>query len=162
MEYTPSQWPRGGGLEEVEPSSYVPVGWSGAKGWMETDDAHADNFYRVIQVGTTMGLSASLLDSMATWGDSMWPNGDWENLVDYTPSGNTPPTASFGFDVDGLTVAFTDQSSDSDGTVAVHSWDFGDGGTSDLNDPVYSYGAAGSYTVPQTVTDIDVATATVV
>jgi hypothetical protein len=53
---------------------------------MEDDQAYADNFYRVIQVGTTMGLSASLLDSMATWGDSMWPNGDWEAAT----QGETP------------------------------------------------------------------------
>ena len=75
---------------------------------------------------------------------------------DYTvaPS-NTAPTANFTSAVNGLTVAFTDTSTDpqGNGTIASHSWNFGDGTTSTATNPSKTYGAAGSYTVSLTVTD---------
>ncbi len=71
---------------------------------------------------------------------------------------NKPPVADFSFEATGLTVSFTDASTDTDGTVVSQMWDFGDGnGTGDLN-PVHSYTAAGTYTVILTVTDDDGAT----
>ena len=39
---------------------------------------------------------------------------------------NVPPTASFTYEDTGLEVAFTDTSTDPDGTVDAWSWDFGD------------------------------------
>jgi PKD repeat protein len=67
---------------------------------------------------------------------------------------NIPPTAAFTWGVNNLDVQFTDQSNDSDGLVSAWDWDFGDGSgsTSDQN-PAYSYGLAGTYTVMLTVTD---------
>jgi PKD repeat protein len=56
-----------------------------------------------------------------------------------TPTSGQPP----------LTVNFTDQST---GTVTGWSWDFGDGGTSTLQNPSYTYNSAGVYTVSLTVT----------
>ncbi|WP_407356085.1 LamG-like jellyroll fold domain-containing protein [Methanolobus sp. WCC5] len=53
------------------------------------------------------------------------------------------------------TVVFTDQSSDTDGTIVVWSWDLGDGNTSTAQDPSHQYSAAGTYTVSLTVTDDD-------
>ena len=41
--------------------------------------------------------------------------------------GNNLPTAGFSFGVAGLDVAFTDTSTDSDGSITAWSWDFGDG-----------------------------------
>lgn len=75
---------------------------------------------------------------------------------------NTPPTASFTYfpsspTVDN-TIQFTDQSTDSDGTIASWFWDFGDGLTSTLQNPTHQYSAAGTYTVTLTVTDDDGAT----
>ncbi|GAB4315203.1 MAG: hypothetical protein Kow0069_16940 [Promethearchaeota archaeon] len=49
-------------------------------------------------------------------------------------------------------VAFSDASDSSEGIVS-WSWDFGDGATSDLRDPVHAYLAPGNYTVTLTVTD---------
>ncbi|MBO7942728.1 PKD domain-containing protein, partial [Streptomyces sp. S9] len=46
------------------------------------------------------------------------------------PGGNTAPVANFSSSASGLTVSFTDSSTDSDGTIASRSWDFGDGTTS--------------------------------
>jgi PKD repeat protein len=67
--------------------------------------------------------------------------------------GNVAPTANYSFSVSGLTATFTDASSDSDGTIASRSWNFGDGGTSTATSPSRTYAAAGTYNVALTVTD---------
>jgi len=63
-------------------------------------------------------------------------------------SGGTPPTASFtGSPTNGvqpLNVAFTDTSS---GSPTSWAWNFGDTGTSTLQDPSHTYTTAGVYTV---------------
>jgi len=71
----------------------------------------------------------------------------------FSPSSNSPPTAAFTYGVDGLTVSFTDQSSDIDGGVTTWSWSFGDGSTSTAQHPVHTYAAGGAFTVTLTVTD---------
>jgi vibriolysin len=75
-------------------------------------------------------------------------------------SANTPPTANFTSSASGLTVQFTDTSTDTDGTIASRSWNFGDGTTSTAASPSKTYAAAGTYTVTLTVTDDDGATNT--
>ena len=67
--------------------------------------------------------------------------------------GNNPPVANFTSTASGLSVSFTDTSSDSDGTIASRSWNFGDGTTSTATNPSKTYSAAGTYTVALTVTD---------
>ncbi len=59
------------------------------------------------------------------------------------------PVANFTFTVDGLTVSFNSTSTN----AITHEWDFGDGQGSFEEDPVYTYGAAGNYTVKLTVTN---------
>ncbi len=76
------------------------------------------------------------------------PRGDNE-----IPSGN--PVADYTFSVDKLEVSFTDKSTDSDGSIVSHQWDFGDGNTSISRNPVHSYATAGNYEVELTVTDDD-------
>jgi subtilase family serine protease len=66
---------------------------------------------------------------------------------------NNPPVANFGDVVSGLTVNFTDSSTDSDGSIASRSWNFGDGTSSTATNPSHTYAAAGTYNVTLTVTD---------
>jgi len=57
-----------------------------------------------------------------------------------------------------LTVEFTDQSRPGETPITAWEWDFGDGATGPenvLQNPVHTYGTAGSYTVSLTVTDED-------
>ena len=68
-------------------------------------------------------------------------------VADFTYSPSNPGTYE--------TVTFTDQSSDSDGTVVGWSWNFGDGDTSADRNPLHQYSAAGNYTIILTVTDDD-------
>ncbi len=74
-------------------------------------------------------------------------------------SANTSPKADFTFSPQfplvGETVYFSDQSTDSVGTISSYSWDFGDGSTGSGSRVSHSYGSDGSYTVTLTVTDDD-------
>lgn len=76
--------------------------------------------------------------------------------VSVTP--NQAPTADFDVSCTELACSFTDDSSDSDGSIASRSWDFGDGATSTATNPDHTFGAAGSYDVVLGVTDDDGAT----
>ena len=73
-----------------------------------------------------------------------------------TPSVNIPPIASFTYNPinpnPGDNVQFTDTSID-DGTIVSWSWEFGDGNTDNVQNPIHTYIASGSYTVNLTVTD---------
>jgi len=68
-------------------------------------------------------------------------------IADFAFSPSNPSTAD--------TVQFTDASTDPDGTVVSWDWDFGDGGTSTLKNPSYSFSDDGTFTVILTVTDDD-------
>lgn len=87
-----------------------------------------------------------------TWRDSF--SGTCNNAV----PGNAPPSADFSFAAQGLTVDFTDNSSDADGAIVSRSWDFGDGQDATTANPEHTYAAAGSYEVTLTVTDDEGAT----
>ena len=76
--------------------------------------------------------------------------------------GNVAPTASFSFTCTNLECIFDgSDSSDSDGSIAAWSWDFGDGATGSGETANHTYAAAGSYSVTLTVTDDDGATGSV-
>jgi fibro-slime domain-containing protein len=64
-----------------------------------------------------------------------------------------PPTADFSYGANGLAVTFSDQSIDVGGTIGTWTWDFGDGATSTLQNPVHTFPAEGMYTVTETVVD---------
>jgi PKD repeat protein len=75
---------------------------------------------------------------------------------------NQSPAADFSATCSDLTCAFTDLSSDPDGSVVGWSWEFGDGGTSSAQNPTHSYAAGGTYTVTLTAIDDDGATSAAV
>lgn len=59
-----------------------------------------------------------------------------------------------------LNVSFLASGSDSDGTIAGYTWDFGDGGSSSQSNPSHVYSSAGTYIARVVVRDDDGATAT--
>ncbi len=76
-----------------------------------------------------------------------------EQITVTAPADNEPPVASFTPNCTDLVCDFTDTSDDSDGTIVSWQWDFGDGGTSAVQNPSHTYEAAGTYTVTLSVTD---------
>jgi PKD repeat protein len=87
---------------------------------------------------------------------------DMAAVTDYvdgveTGSGSTTPpvapVADFSASCTALSCAFTDGSSDADGTIASRTWTFGDGTTSSAQDPVHEYDASGTYAVTLAVVD---------
>lgn len=68
-------------------------------------------------------------------------------------SGNRKPATAFGRSANGLTINFTDTSTDSDGSIGSRNWNFGDGGSSTQTNPAHAYSLAGRYTVKLTTTD---------
>ena len=67
---------------------------------------------------------------------------------------NEAPDVNFTFQTDNLNVIFdAGLSEDSDGSIEVYSWDFGDGETGEGESVSHTYGEAGTYNVTLTVTD---------
>jgi hypothetical protein len=70
---------------------------------------------------------------------------------------NQLPSVDFSFSPEsptaGQTVQFTDKSKDPDGKIVAWKWNFGDGGTSELQNPTYVYRTPGTFTVTLIVTD---------
>jgi PKD repeat protein len=67
--------------------------------------------------------------------------------------GGGTPAANFSDTISGLTVNFTDSSTDTGGSISSHAWTFGDGSTSTATSPSHTYAAAGTYSVTEKVTD---------
>lgn len=87
MEYSTSEWPRGEQHWEMEPANYKPQFSNDNGDIFEDRFNYADNFYRIVPEFLDRGVAPSLMDSLANWGESLWPLGDWEDLVDYTDTG---------------------------------------------------------------------------
>jgi PKD repeat protein len=80
------------------------------------------------------------------------------NNVTVAAAANTLPTAGFTYSCTATNCAFTNASTDTDGTIASYAWDFGDptsgaANTSTAEDPTHTFSSAATYTVTLTVTD---------
>ncbi|QSQ19106.1 discoidin domain-containing protein [Pyxidicoccus parkwayensis] len=104
---------------------------------------------------STAGISGGFMwlydDIQACW--SQGTTAQYAAAINTAVSGNSPPVANFSVNVSGLTATFTDASTDSDGTIASRSWNFGDGTSSTATNPSRTYATAGNYNVSLTVTD---------
>lgn len=96
-------------------------------------------------VSDNAGLDTGMLNS---WDLTLTALSD-----DGTPPGPVAPVADFSFVTSGLSVNFTDMSTDADNDISSWSWDFGDGNVSTEASPSHSYASAGSYNVSLTTTD---------
>lgn len=96
-------------------------------------------------VSDNAGLDTGMLNS---WDLTLTALSD-----DDTPPGPVAPVADFSFVASGLSVNFTDMSTDADNDISSWSWDFGDGNVSTEASPSHSYASAGSYNVSLTTTD---------
>jgi PKD repeat protein len=63
------------------------------------------------------------------------------------------PVANFTATTSGLTVTFTDTSTDPGGSISSRVWSFGDGGRDTAANPVHTYTNPGTYSISETVTD---------
>ncbi len=89
-------------------------------------------------------------------GNSVTPYSSYGSLGQYFINGNVTASAlraDFTYTTSGLTAAFTDASTDTDGTINSWTWTFGDGISSYTQHPSRTYANGGSYTVTLTVTD---------
>ena len=119
----------------------------------------ASDFHDITS-GNNGGETASAGYDLATGRGELIISGAANDIGGGSPPANVPPVANFSDSISGLSVNFTDSSSDSDGTIASRSWNFGDGSTSTATNPSHTYAAAGTYSVSLTVTDNSGATNT--
>lgn len=121
----------------------------------------ASGVYAIRQALIDAGKAQTDIEGLKVQND---PDNNTEKLgwagTGASPS-NQYPVAEFTFSVDGLTVYFTYQSIDYDGTITARSWNFDDGSTSDETNPSHTFAAVGTYSVSLTVTDDDGATSSV-
>ena len=127
-------------------SAVAALVWSANTGWSNAQIRDA--------------LQRTALDLGTAGRDSTYGYGlvQAKSALDYLQGGstpNTPPTASFTYSCSGLACAFTSTSSDSDGTIALYAWNFGDGTSSSSQNPSKTFAADGAYSVMLTVTDND-------
>ncbi len=105
-------------------------------------------------VSTTPSLGQHFYYARITQDDGkiLWSAPVWVNQTNSAPS-NVAPVANFNSATSGLSVNFSNSSTDSDGSITGHLWSFGDSSTSTSVNPVKTYAAAGTYNVSLTVTD---------
>ncbi|GFJ77078.1 OmpL47-type beta-barrel domain-containing protein [Phytohabitans houttuyneae] len=96
---------------------------------------------------------------MIEWGTGFGGNNDNSGVyrIDYIAADRAPIAVASAEPTSGqppLTVQFSSEGSrDPDGGALTYAWTFGDGGTSDQQNPSHQYTAAGNYTAQLTVTN---------
>ena len=107
---------------------------------------------------------ASIFAGIHNAGGTQAPPHDAEPVDPFEPPSNEAPNADFDFTYPAYTgnaVHFTDLSTDSDGNIVSWHWNFGDGTTSNEQNPSHVYNSRNEYSVTLTVTDNDGASSSV-
>jgi len=131
--------------------------------WVSTNSnaayysANGGQGWAVLDIGSSgPGLFSAIAASPA--GDA-WTVGN-DGIIEHfsgppPPPQNQPPSASFVYSSTGLSLDFTDTSSDLDGTIVSWFWNFDDGTTSTEQNPLHTYLTPDTYWVELSVTDDD-------
>jgi PKD repeat protein len=138
---TPVSYSHEGVISMATDNSYLYIGM-GAEFSYYTPTGGTGKVYKydgtnVTSISGTMGWGVQILLYIEP--TNQYPS------VDFTWS---PPIPQ-----EGQNVSFTSNASDPDGNITSYSWNFGDGGTSNAQNPTHTYGHGGVYTVTLTVTD---------
>jgi PKD repeat protein len=133
------------------PAWSSPSDWGVSSGRGITPQAHVQEVRYDLPVGST---------GIAIWDMQLlgWQNSDlWCEIAGLKGASpvNADPVAAFSYSASDLSVLFTDNSSDSDGTIVSWLWNFGDGQTSGEQNPSHIYYSDGNYNISLTVTDDD-------
>ncbi|NND72401.1 MAG: hypothetical protein HKN43_12575 [Rhodothermales bacterium] len=76
LRYPTSAWPRGDDRQALPGQETIPTLQSGRKQFDMT--SYADHYYRSIPIFKNIGVSPTLIDSLSGWGQTMWPEADWQ------------------------------------------------------------------------------------
>ncbi|MDO6473769.1 PKD domain-containing protein, partial [Maribacter sp. 1_MG-2023] len=135
------------GSASSDDSGVVSYSWDFGDGSTGTD-------VQLSHIYTSAGIFNAELTVMDA--DGLMDTDTVEIIVE--ASADSPISISSGSPLSGgipLSVDFTGSDSTDDVGIVSYTWDFGDGGSSDVSDPHYVYVDAGNYTATLTVTDED-------
>lgn len=97
----------GGNNNDIPPPTYAPE----LKNTIEWSSNRADMFYSMLNRWSSRQLSQQVLDAAARWGESMWPNGNWEQWM--LAQGDQPIDLRPGWNIISSSVIPDDASLDS-------------------------------------------------
>jgi len=142
----------GSPVDYIEPGSYVTSTYIGGYAQMSGTSMASPHMAGILVLGDFVTDGTVSIKKRQYYFD--YPIAVVDGIGTDPGPTNTPPNADFSTSVDGLTVSFTNTSSDDDGDdVSVVTWDFGDGITTSTTNPTHTYAVAGTYNVSLTVTD---------
>jgi len=137
---------------EMESDQFPSGGWSASSGSENSDEC------AWIAPGSAGGaanitFATGTFAEQASWSNDTNACSISHPILNHGGGGGGTPHANWSDTISGLTVNFTDSSTDTGGTLSTHSWTFGDGGTSTTTSPSHTYAKAGTYSVTETVKD---------
>ncbi|MGC1549890.1 MAG: PKD domain-containing protein [Rhodanobacter sp.] len=146
-----------GSWARIEAANGGNIGFAAPLIYKAAGANYAADFHDITSGNNDGETAGTGWDYTTGWG-SLIVNQLSSNITGTTTTGD--PVASFTDSVSGLTVSFTNTSTDTGGTISTYAWNFGDGSTSTSASPSHTYSAAGTYTVTFEVTDNTGATST--